>query len=58
MPVSPTSREKDPVAALEHAWERYRERAARASDADLDAEAKQRVQAVLRKHSDALAALT
>ena len=55
--IKQPQRASDPVAALEHAWERYRERVARASDPDLDGEARQRVQAVLRKHSDALAAL-
>ncbi len=50
-------REKDPVAALEHAWERYRARAEGILKAGVTDENRAKVLSTVKKHSSELAAL-
>ncbi len=50
-------REKDPVAALEHAWERYRARAEGILQTGVTDENRANVLSTVKKHVDALEAL-
>jgi len=50
-------REKDPVAALEHAWERYRARAEGILKTGVTDENRAKVLSTVKKHVDALEAL-
>ena len=55
--VRQAPREKDPVAALEHAWERYRARAEGILKTGVTDENRAKVLSTVKKHVDALEAL-
>jgi len=55
--IKQPAREKDPVAALERAWERYESRAKVIMAAGLDDETKAKVLGAVRKHAAALEGL-
>ena len=50
-------REKDPVAALEHAWERYRDRAKGLVVGDIKPDVRHKLQGMLQKQSQEIAAI-
>ena len=55
--VRQAPREKDPVAALEHAWERYRARTEGILKTGVTDENRAKVLSTVKKHVDALEAL-